>query len=332
MAPDILLNMLLGEHISCDQDASAHSIDSSKTGTQFIDQGAKQRQWQYPDNNDGHPGLAKNPRLMNCHIRGFGACMINGFPHSEQDSFFYHALERLRKETTHQITTSIFTLGGFPVTRAHKHLQSKCLNPGPDIVVLQFATTDLVVPVRRKRNRNGRISPVHHAKSARQAAWFDQLIWQIQGFVGAALSLSSITQPKIYLETLSFLARTLLEHDVIPVVMSPFVFGGQRSDRVAREWAGRLKQAMAEFPKAVYVDAYAPLDQHPRNRMLLADGVHLSLEGHKVVADALWPRLKESLLFRSHPMPGMLVTHKKQKTPALLTAPGICKMIKAMNG
>jgi len=65
---------------------------------------------------------------------------------------------------------------------------------------------------------------------------------------------------------------------------------------------------------------------------LLADGVHLSLEGHKVVADALWPRLKESLLFRSHPMPGMLVTHKKQKTPALLTAPGICKMIKAMNG
>jgi lysophospholipase L1-like esterase len=38
------------------------------------------------------------------------------------------------------------------------------------------------------------------------------------------------------------------------------------------------------------------LDQHPHHEMLLADGTHLSLAGHQVVADTLFPSLKKLLL------------------------------------
>jgi len=52
---------------------------------------------------------------------------------------------------------------------------------------------------------------------------------------------------------------------------------------------------MAQIPKAVFVDAYTALNEHPRSRMLLRDGSHLSLEGQSVVADALFPHLKNLL-------------------------------------
>jgi lysophospholipase L1-like esterase len=88
------------------------------------------------------------------------------------------------------------------------------------------------------------------------------------------------------------LARTLLANQVIPVILSPFIFGGGRSDRLARDCAGRLQQALAALPQAVYVDAYSEMDQHPRRRMLLADGSHLSLAGQRVVGEVLYPALK----------------------------------------
>ena len=64
----------------------------------------------------------------------------------------------------------------------------------------------------------------------------------------------------------------------------------------ARDCTRQLGQIVASLPGAVYVDAYAALDQHPHHEMLLADGIHLSLAGHQVVADTLFPSLKKLLL------------------------------------
>src|SRR5882672_11238110 len=114
---------------------------------------------------------------MDCRIKGFGACMIGGFPHREADSFFHHALERLRKVTVHNVVPSLFTMGGFPINRIPKHFEARCLATHPDIVVLQFATSDLVVPVRRYRHHDGSISAAHRTTSATPSTHSDRLKW-----------------------------------------------------------------------------------------------------------------------------------------------------------
>jgi lysophospholipase L1-like esterase len=230
---------------------------------------------------------------MDCRIRGFGACMIGGFPHQYEDSLLYHALERLRRESTHNILPSIYTLGGFPITRAAKYLQAKCLAVQPDIVVVQFATMDLIVPTRRKHDRHGGwVSSVQRKTSVNPPNLFDRLRWQLQGLVGDVLRLSPVTPPEVYVETLTQIARTLLDHQVVPVVLSPFVFGARRADRFARDCNRRLQQLLAALPNAVYVDAYSELNRHPRWRMLLSDGFHLSLEGQRMIGEVLFPCLK----------------------------------------
>ena len=218
--------------------------------------------------------------------------MIDGFPHQPTDSFFHLAVTRLRQETKHPITTSMFTLGGFPITRVVRHLESKCVAFHPDIVVLQFGATDLVVPLRRKKNRDGTTAAAFHGRSVAPATLISRIRWQIQGLLGDVLTLEPVTPVEIYLETMAGLVRMLLENNITPVVVSPFVFGSRRSDRNAHYCAGRLKELLITLPKAHFVDAYAGLNRHPRHQMLLADGGHLSLLGQKVVGEELLAVLK----------------------------------------
>ena len=220
--------------------------------------------------------------------------MIGGYPHRQEDSFLHLAVERLRHETAHHIIDSLFTMGGFPITRVPKHFAAGCLAARPDIVVLQFGSSDLVVPVRRHHHsRSG--TPIHQNVAARSPNSLDRIKWRLLSAIGTGFNLKPVTPPEIYLATVMQLVRTLLEHEVTPVVMSPFVFGGRRSDRIARDCAGHLNGLLAAVPKAVYVDAYAALSHQPRRRMLLRDGSHLSLAGQQVVADALFPALKNIL-------------------------------------
>ena len=230
---------------------------------------------------------------MDCHIRAFGACMIGGFPHRPEDSFFYKAIERLRRRSVQNLITSQFTFGGFPVTRVPKHLKPRCLDLRPHIVVLQFGTSDLIVPLRRHHHHGS--TPVHRKVSAANPALTDRLRWQVQSLVGNALRLAPVTDPEVYLQTMEQIVRALADQNIIPVVLSPFVFGGRRSDRIARDCSVKLKQRMAHIPKAVFVDVYTALNEHPRSQMLLRDGSHLSLQGQLVVADALFPHLKKLL-------------------------------------
>jgi lysophospholipase L1-like esterase len=232
-------------------------------------------------------------------IQAFGACMVGGFPHRPEDSFFHHAIERLRPETSHQLIPSLFTMGGFPITRVPKHLAPRCLATQPHIVVLQFGSSDLIVPLRRKRQHHSSGSSSSSASSSSQRkvstqppGLFHLAKWQLHGLLGEVLRRQPITGQEIYLATQIELVTTLLKHQVTPVVMSPFVFGGRRSDRLARECTQRLQTTLAAVPGAIFVNAYAALDQHPRRQMLLSDGSHLSLAGQKVLAEALFASLK----------------------------------------
>jgi lysophospholipase L1-like esterase len=234
--------------------------------------------------------------MISYHIRGLGACMLGGYPHRQEDSFLHLALEELRGATTYQITTSSNTLGGFPITRVLKHLHFHGLAEDPNIMVIQFATSDLIVPIRRKRHREpSDNSAKRRALLNNSPKLFNRLIWQLQGLTGEGLQLQPVTPPPVYLKTMREITQAILDHQVIPVVMSPFVFGGSRSDRFASECNTKLKQIFAEMPKVIYVDAYTALAMHPRHRMLLADGTHLSLLGHRTVAKVLLPHLNSAV-------------------------------------
>ena len=225
--------------------------------------------------------------------------MVGGFPHRPEDSFFHHAIERVRPETSHQLTPSLVTMGGFPITRVPKHLAPRCLAAKPHIVVLQFGSSDLIVPLRRNRQHysSNSSSSSNGLSSSRKVSTQPPSLWhlakwQLHGLAGDALRLQPITGKEIYLATQIELTRTLLKHQVTPVVMSPFIFGGRRSDRLARECTQRLQASIAALPGAIFVNAYAALDQQPRRHMLLSDGSHLSLAGQKVVAEVLFASLK----------------------------------------
>jgi lysophospholipase L1-like esterase len=237
-------------------------------------------------------GNNKSPAVkMDYKIRAFGACMIGGFPHRYEDSCFHLAVERLRLETRHNLIPSIYTMGGFPVTRVPKHLQSRCLDAAPDMVVLQFGSSDLVVPVR-KRNRHQPLSAsVERKVSATPATAAHQLRWRLRGILGSLLQLTPVTPPDIYLETMGQMVRTIAAANVVPVVLSPFVFGSSNSDRVARACVPRLQSAVAAVPGAHYVEVYSALDKFPRRQMLLGDGTHLSLQGQAVVGECLFAAL-----------------------------------------
>jgi hypothetical protein len=169
--------------------------------------------------------------------------MVGGFPHRPEDSFFHHAIERLRVETSHQLIPSLFTMGGFPITRVPKHLEPRCLAAKPHLVVLQFGASDLIVPLRRNHHHHSSSSSSSSAQrkvSALPPSLFHLAKWQLHGLVGDALSLKPVTGQEIYLATQIELVTTLLKHQVTPVVMSPFFFGGRRSNRLARECTQRL--------------------------------------------------------------------------------------------
>lgn len=230
--------------------------------------------------------------LMDCHIQAYGACMIGGFPHRPEDSFFHHAIQKLQIKRGSGIVSSSYTFGGFPVTRVPRHLKARCLDKHPHIVVLQFASSDLIVPIHKHHHGS---EPVHRDVSEKLPSISDWFRWQIQGLIGDIRRLPPVTPLETYLQTMEQLVRTLSEHQIIPVVLSPFVFGGWRSDRFARTAAGRLQKLLSSFPGAIYVDAHAALNRHPRRKMLLKDGSHLSRAGHQIVAEVLLPGLETAV-------------------------------------
>jgi lysophospholipase L1-like esterase len=219
--------------------------------------------------------------------------MIGGFPHRFENSFFHLATERLRLEFTHHLSSSLYTLGGFPAPRAIRHLPTHGLAEKPDIVVLQFGSSDLAVPVRRK-SRQPAITAQARA-TAHPAGPVRPLHWHLQGLIGDLLQLPSVTAPEAYLEAMNQMIRTVAAYDAVPVVMSPFVLGSPRADRIARQCVPALAKVVAAVPGARYLEVYSILDEFPRREILLRDGTHLTIQGQVLVSEGLFTVLARLL-------------------------------------
>ena len=233
-------------------------------------------------------------------IRAFGPCMIGGYPHHYDNSFFHLAMQPLQQQTEHNLIPSITTLGGFPVTRVLKHSKTRCLDADPDIVVVQFGSSDSIVRTKKDRQKSNR------EVSTASLRPIDWLRWYIQGIIGDALQLEPVTAPEIYIETVGRIVHAISEHGTSVVVLSPFIMGGKCSDRIARNCVPRLEEIVAAIPRCHYVNAYAVLDKHPRSQMLLRDGTHLSLNGHDVVSGCLFETLVEVIESIKRPAPPLI--------------------------
>jgi lysophospholipase L1-like esterase len=161
----------------------------------------------------------------------------------------------------------------------------------PNIVVLQFGSSDLTVPLRNKRQQWSEAalsSLAARTRLAHPANLMHTLRWRVRGLIGDALKLKPVTAPEVYLGAMDYLIRAVAARGAIPIVLSPFVLGSQRSNRIARHCVPALGKLVAAVPNAYYVEVFSTLEQFPRREILLRDGRFLTIPGQVVVAESLF--------------------------------------------
>ncbi len=235
---------------------------------------------------------------MNFKIRGFGACMIAGYPLPPERGFLQQAAQHLRDSG--EVDLEIVAMGGFPVARAQKHFSKRILSQRPDVVVLQFGSTDANAPlrrgigVRRLFKKHVRIThpfnqtvPAQNGVSPLPPLAIDLVKWQLRSLGSELLLVQPTTPLETYLTAILKMVDECREANCIIIVLSPFVMGSSRSNRFARHYAHALKEQINNIPGACFLDAHRLLSQQPRSKMLLRDGFHLSPEAHKRLGSAL---------------------------------------------
>ena len=217
--------------------------------------------------------------------------MIAGYPLAAETGFLHQAVQHLHQGGQFKVAFEIVAMGGFPADRARKHLAKKVLTPRPDIVVLQFGSTDASAPLRNgfglrhQYSRND--SAVRGKVSARSAAPLDLVKWQLRNLASELLLVPPIAPLDNYLATLLSMVDECRAAGSAVVVVSPFVMGGGRSNRFARNYTHALAKQLPRTPGVYFLDAHALLSPWPRRTMLLRDGFHLSAEAHQILGAAL---------------------------------------------
>ena len=237
---------------------------------------------------------------MDLNVIGFGACMISGFPFPPDTGFLCQAMHQLHRDHQLQAWVEIVTMGGFPAQRAQKHLYKKVLVHRPDVVVLQFGSTDASAPLRR----SGLVrlwvkKPVHGDKvSPAPATWKHAMKWRAWGVASSLLRVKPVAPLDEYLAAMDKMVKECLAAGSAVVVVSPFVMGSGHSNRLAQRYSRALGEKFSRLPNCYYLDAYSVLKALPRRQILLSDGFHLSARGHEVLGD----RLGEILLRAVRPI------------------------------
>lgn len=234
---------------------------------------------------------------MKLTVTGFGACMIAGYPFSLEAGFLHQAVQSLHQTGEFKVAYEVVAMGGFPVQRAQKHLAKKVLSHRPDIVVLQFGSTDASAPLRnnfisRRNLHNGSHPPekISASPPTEQDVWK----WKLRSLASSLMRVPPLTPLELYLDTMLGMVEECHAAGSRVVVVSPFIMGGGHSDRFACRYAQALKNRLLKFSQVQFLDAYALLSPWPRRQMLLRDGFHLSAEAHHKVGAALAGMIAET--------------------------------------
>jgi len=234
---------------------------------------------------------------MNLSVTGFGACMIAGFPLPAENGFLHQAVQQLQRDQQRQVELEIVTMGGFPAHRAYKHFAKRVLPKRPDVLVLQFGSTDASAPLRNAfflrrslhKTANGSSKVSDQPPSA-----MDLVKWRLRSLASDMLFVPPLTPLDEYLAAVLAMAAEGRAAGSAGVVLSPFRMGGNRSDRFARRYTRALAQRLPEISGTHFLDAHALLSRWPRPHMLLRDGFHLSAEAHQRLGVALAEVIKKA--------------------------------------
>lgn len=216
--------------------------------------------------------------------------MIAGYPLPAENGFLHLAVQHLRQKHPAQVDLEIVALGGFPAPRAPKHFAKRVLVHRPDIVVLQFGSTDASAPLRNGVLLRQLMKPKPHSRqkvSAQPAAPVDGWKWRLRSLASELLLVPPLTPLTDYAGAMLDLAWQARCANCEVVVVSPFVMASGRSNRFAREYTDTLRRRLPMDGKTHFLDAHALLSAAPRRDLLLRDGFHLSPLAHQKVGTAL---------------------------------------------
>jgi hypothetical protein len=232
-------------------------------------------------------------------LKGFGACMISGYPH-ECEGMFEIACELIEKELACAVTSFVVSLGGFPAPRAQKYLANKVLDCNPDYVVFQFGTTDAQRPIRKYRpalsigedhprrpgmDHSRRRPPItYHRKPATALS---RIRWELISLLGFLKRSEPITPLPRYIAAVEQMMLQCRGAGAVPVVLSPFVYGSRYTMRNAISYAGALCDLRVTMPDVILVDCIDLLTKVSKSRILMHDGVHLSGYGQEMIGYAI---------------------------------------------
>lgn len=216
--------------------------------------------------------------------------MIAGYPLASADGFLQQAVQRLQHDGRFKVALEIVALGGFPAPRAPKHLSKRVLAHRPDVVVLQFGSTDASTPLRNGfavRHFFENDSHTQEKVSAQSPEPFDLIKWQLRNLGSELLLVQPITPLDDYLSAQLDMVNQCLAAGCKVVVISPFVMGSGRCNRFARNYTRTLEQHLPKSQEVHFLDAHTLLSSEPRWKMLLSDSFHLSAAAHQKVGIAL---------------------------------------------
>lgn len=235
--------------------------------------------------------------IRNLNITGFGAGMMTGFPLPTEPGFLHRALQPLLATSSLNVGFDIVDMGSVTAHRSQKHLARKVLTHRPDIVVLQFGSSDAGTPFRNGFGHQHWFKRVSHTRERIYATPADLLAllqWQLYNLASELFLIRPATTLKDYLNAHLSMVHDCRVAGCVVVVVSPFVMGGDRSNRFARRYARALSEQLPRAPSICYLDAHALLSHWPRRQMLLRDGFHLSSLAHQKLGTALASVLTEA--------------------------------------
>lgn len=227
---------------------------------------------------------------MSLNIIGYGACMIAGYPLPAENGFLHLAVQHLRQQSATPVNLEIVALGGFPANRAPKHFAKRVLVHRPDVVVLQFGSTDASAPLRNGVLLRQLMKPKPHSRqkvSPLPPAPVDGWKWKLRSLASELLRVPPLTPLADYAGAMLDLAWQARSAGSEVVVVSPFVMASRRSNRFARQYTEVLHRRLPVDGKTHFLDAHALLSTTPRRELLLRDGFHLSPLAHQKVGAAL---------------------------------------------
>jgi hypothetical protein len=234
-------------------------------------------------------------------VAGFGACMMSGYPH-KNGGFFNIACTRVAEDLACSVESKIFSFGGFPAPRVEKYLEPKIIGYAPNFVIIQFASFDALCPVRRacaSDAGSGRPARLEKADSGnaqvRPANPLSWLRWELASLLGYLRRLEPITPLPVYLPVMERMIDSCIAADVMPIVLTPFVYGSRYSMRSGVTYANALRELIANKPGAILVDCIEVLRSYPKSTILQHDGFHLSQNGHAAVGLAIAQQITSHL-------------------------------------